>query len=482
MGDWNTPTDDTWIWWIQAQSDTVYERLENKSWNRWQRQNTQGPMARYHLPEPLPNEDVPTDLTRITTTQSRNRRYVYFHNAGNADFPIPVAHPTTLSQAFKLFPEPAQWALKYVWHSDNGATIADAIKRHSAIAVSDGSFKLGLGTAAFIIEADNHLHNIRGVNKVPGPIIDGDSHRCEVSGIYSTALIIEALCHINHITAGTITLACDNDASLKIFDTEYIPDPTDKNFDLVLATWTAIQRSPITWVGKEVAGHQDKHRSISNLDRFAQLNVAMDSLAKKFWLHLSPQNSPANIPTPDIHPIHGEGLQIWKGPVKVTRPFTNNLYGLITDESTQFWWVRHNNMPNTATNDVNWDAMERGLSKLPPARRRWTTKMASQECGVGTTLVRWKHQDDASCPRCGKEEDTAHVYQCQGCDASTVWTASIKRVKTYLAKTQTDPELGRCLIEGINGWRQGNPIDPQTHSQEFQHVLQSQANIGWQNY
>lgn len=57
----------------------------------------------------------------------------------------------------------------------------------------------------------------------------------------------------------------------------------------------------------------------------------------------------------------------------------------------------------------------------------------------------------------------------------------MERLQAYFDKTNTDPGLGQCLIDGINGWRQGNPIDPHSHSQEFQHVLISQAKIGWQN-
>ena len=481
LGDWLQPTDLSWTWWIDPALDIIYERTGPSSWSTWQRQTSQGLIARYHSPLPIHTAGWPTTLTRISVTIARNRNFVYFHNAGNS-----ACHPTAnpivdLETALASFPPTAQWAIRYVHHSDQGHHIAAALRQGTAIAVSDGSLKFGLGTAAFIVEAPEQRNNIRGVNKVPGPIVDGDSHRCEVSGIYSTILLVEAVCTLHGVSQGSITMACDNDTSLRLFDEEYIPDPTDKNYDIVLATSNAIARSPVRWVGRIVEGHQDKHTPVESLDRFAQLNIAMDTLAKKFWQHLNNQTPSHITPKPDIHPIYGEGLQLWKGTTKITRPFTNHLYGLITDDSSQYWWVRHNNIPENALNDINWDAMENGMAKLPPARRRWTTKMAAQECGIGTTLARWGHQDDAKCPRCNANEDSTHVYQCKGCGADMVWESSINRVDDYLTKTSTHPDIQQCIIDGLQGWRQNNPIDPNNYDPVIRPAIVSQSNIGWQN-
>ena len=45
----------------------------------------------------------------------------------------------------------AKWAVQNWIATDNGHTIAEAIKSGKAIAVSDGSYKNNLGTAAFVI-------------------------------------------------------------------------------------------------------------------------------------------------------------------------------------------------------------------------------------------------------------------------------------------------------------------------------------------
>jgi hypothetical protein len=373
------------------------------------------------------------------------------------------------------------WALQHINQTDDGLRISAAISNHTAIAVSDGSLKFGLGTAAFIIEADDHLDHIRGVNKVPGPILDGDSHRCEVSGIYSTALIVEAISKLHNITSGSITMACDNDHSLQLFDPEYKPDPSHKNFDLVLATWNAIHRTDITWIGREVKGHQDSKRSYASLDRFERLNVLMDKTAKAYWHHIYSATPDSPIHSALEHPIYGEGWQLWRNQSKISRPFTNNLYALITDPITQYWWVRHHNTSDTSFDDIHWDATGRLLHKLPPSRRRWATKMASKECGVGETLLKWKFQDDAKCPRCDAHEDTTHVFRCTGHGASDLWASSLAQLDQHLQKSHTDPDLRHCLLDCIDRWRNQRPIMPALYPPRYHTLLRSQANIGWEN-
>jgi hypothetical protein len=60
--------------------------------------------------------------------------------------------------------------------TDNSEYIAQAIIAGTALVVSDGSLKLGFGTAAFVMEGNESRNWITGVNQVPGPIIDGASH------------------------------------------------------------------------------------------------------------------------------------------------------------------------------------------------------------------------------------------------------------------------------------------------------------------
>ena len=66
-----------------------------------------------------------------------------------------VEQPAEAEESFQSFlsalPEDRRWALEDVRCEDQGETIAEAIQMRRCVAVSDSSFKLGLGTAAFMI-------------------------------------------------------------------------------------------------------------------------------------------------------------------------------------------------------------------------------------------------------------------------------------------------------------------------------------------
>ena len=50
---------------------------------------------------------------------------------------------------------------------------------------------------------------VTGVNEVPGPIKDGDSHRCEMAGLCVIVLFTNLLCDHFNITSGSIKMACE---------------------------------------------------------------------------------------------------------------------------------------------------------------------------------------------------------------------------------------------------------------------------------
>jgi hypothetical protein len=121
------------------------------------------------------------------------------------------------------------------------------------------------------------------VNKVPGPIKPGDSHRCKISGIYPIIVIIKQICKLHKINKGSITTSCDNLQSLTVFNPEYTPSSKDSNFNLVLACWSLKNSVPITWHTEHILGHQDKTQSLKSLSRKSQLDVKMDHTAKTYW-------------------------------------------------------------------------------------------------------------------------------------------------------------------------------------------------------
>jgi len=162
----------------------------------------------------------------------------------------------------------------------------------------------------------------------------------------------------------------------------------------------------------------------------------MDASAKQHWAYLF-KCLPC-LESPHLS-IHNEGWTLWNGASKIISPSRPNLYGLIMDPVTQMWWVRHKRFPLEAKETIDWKACLDGMPVLKPSRRRWITKHASANCGVGTTLVKWKYQDDDKCPRCNASEDTAHVLRCQPKGANEIWSESMAKLTTYLVESRTHP-------------------------------------------
>ena len=121
----------------------------------------------------------------------------------------------------------------------------------------------------------------------------------------------------------------------------------------------------------------------------------------------------------------------------------------------QLYWIRHKHFSFDAQLAIDWGTCAAGMQALQPARRRWIAKHASSNCGVGTTLVKWKYQDDDRCPRCGVPEDTTHVLRCTAKGANEVWNESILKLTAYLQKTHTHPGIQESLLTNLHRWRHG---------------------------
>jgi hypothetical protein len=97
---------------------------------------------------------VPEGLKRVSVQKPTRSRYVTVTSTGAATQQTPpLPAPVTLEERISRLDPAAKWALQHLHISDNGESIAAAIQDRVAIAVSDGGLKLGLGTAAYVIEA-----------------------------------------------------------------------------------------------------------------------------------------------------------------------------------------------------------------------------------------------------------------------------------------------------------------------------------------
>ena len=473
LGNWKHPHDEEWLWWKDLPTDTLYQR-EGGEWNKWQRRQALGNYAKYD--NPIPSDPPPPTAIRASVNLDVLHNMATVRSTGIASPPTVRQTPTTVTAVLNRLPDNASWATKSVTITGSEIQLAQAIQNGTAVAVSDGSLKHEFGTSAYVVEASATCR-LRAVNTVPGPIKEGDSHRCELAGLYGLVICCQALCTAHNIQSGRIQVACDNINAIEVFEPEFFPHPKQANYDLVSALFHKIKASPIEWLPEHVKGHQDD-QTCHTLTHKEQLNIEMDKLAKTYWVHIIQHSR--RLPLPSQFEIEDEGWQLWSNDTKLVSPRTNLIYNAIHIPVTQSWWRRHGHVSIPNTNNIDWRATATTMRSLPHAHRQWITKTASQNCGVGTTLVNWKYQDDAKCPRCGHpEETTEHVSICHGRDANKVFRRSHKRLRRVLRKEDTDPRIQRALLSSLKRWRKSEPF-PTTADPDIQQAITQQTEIGWQ--
>ena len=467
-----------WVWWISG--DKLYQQVEPNCWHRWSFLSIRNHQRKFQHPIPVthpPNlaTSTPANVLRITT---RVRDTATILTTWTTPRLPPPAPPATLEEALLTLPSSKAWAVEKLQRSDDGESFAEAIQRGTAIAISDGSLKADYGTAAFILTSDVQENPIRGVNIVPGPLKDGDSHRAELAGLYAIFVLVECIVSLHQLTSGSILIGCDNQSAIGSCDQDFIPHTRHQNFDFLHAIRSFLLRSPLTWHAQHIHGHQDTKNPGKPLTFLEQLNVHMDSLAKSYWFHIVSNST--IMPSPPIYEIADSGWQLWKGTKKIVAPSADNIYEAIADAPTQYHWIRHNRFPEEHLPDIDWDASHRLLHRLPTTRRFWITKHASENCGVGSTLVSWKFQTDATCPRCSHpQEDTTHVLKCQGYDANAVFESSMTTLADKLTELETDPHIQTSLLYAIRQWRLDQPVLLTHMDPSIAEAVRTQHSIGW---
>jgi len=284
LGLWKSLDNAEWVWWLDPTSGDVFERHPHLAWWKWRALPMHHQQRRFSLDGPTLDSPPPTSVRVSIRVTGRTLRLL---TEGLVAPQVGRPPPATLCEALEFLPRSCHWAVQHAEITDEGRAIAAAIRSGAAVAVSDGSLRYTLGTSAFVIEGMDSAHRIVGYSRVPGPIKEGDSHRCELAGLYAIVTLVNCLCHHHRITQGSILVACDNTGALKPGAVDFLPKCSQKNLDLLQAIWKSIQESPIEWTTQHVYGHQDQKAKDSHHPL---------PLSTVKWMHLPSSTGPASMP------------------------------------------------------------------------------------------------------------------------------------------------------------------------------------------
>lgn len=98
-------------------------------------------------------------------------------------------------------------------------------------------------------------------------------------------------------------------------------------------------------------------------------------------------------------------------------------------------------------NQVAYRSLEHAMQQLPASRRVWVVKMFAGHRPVGKNMLRRKEWAHALCPRCGREEDTRHVWLCGSPSSQRLWQMFLADLPMKLREVQTHPMLREAIVQ-----------------------------------
>jgi hypothetical protein len=460
LGSWTTVPQEATTFYSSA-FDSVYVKKTQTTFQRFCRQNnlnTRFPLyTRDAVCSHLPQDVVPTTV---------HGNHGQVRHTGFSSY-----HPKNPSREHDWWGIVSSSSLQM-------ADLARAIKQGTAVAVTDGSYKDGMGTAAFTFRTGLFdKHEISLVHMTPGQPEEITPYRAEMSGIFGIASFLQRVHH--DCAGGTITVACDCKAALDNTLHMQPPKPDIPNADLLLEIYQLKAATPITWKGHWVRGHQDDTTQFHNLDTWAQLNITMDKLAKAHWSRLNvqrpmPFSLPSSVGTWSIWQ-HGQRITCWD------RKTSDLLY--FNSAAKAHWANKY-----ATFHSLDYEAICMAYKSSSLYYQLRIPKWIGRWLPVGNRVVKWSHDKTSECPRCDiTNESHLHILSCQHPGATALVTQWMDDLELWLVHQHTQPQLRTGIISllkaGFNStiWRPPRTTDPfiQETFQRQQHQGTDQAMFGW---
>jgi hypothetical protein len=470
LGRWHSDEDQC-RWYFETSEERLYEQHSGETWYypKIAARPTRQTVMRFRHREPAIS--IPATAQRASVATQGTTIVLTGHQV--AIPPAPTAAPT-LQQRIANLHEDAQWAIERLNITDEGRTIAEAISASNCIAVSDGSFFPGIGTAAFTVQGLTSEGMMDGECITPGYAEDQSAYRSEASGLYAISVVIWLVCQHYQITEGTVEVGCDGESALlDTMDLYRQLDAKKKHFDLLLATREVMASCPVKWKFRHVYGHQDRDRR--DLDRWATLNCDCDERAKAYARFLNQQGIPED--QRQVR-IFKEPWPLWIEGRKASSDIGPLIKDQVDGKPLLKYWRKKGKLGTADNSDIDWNGITRAMKTVPLSRQIWVTKQVSTFCGTGVNMKKWGKQDTSNCPRCNiADEDTSHVLKCPAPEAIAVWDTSLAKLAIWMREQQTSDDIIEAICSGLRHWRSNSR--PPHQNRLIDVIMEEQGFHGW---
>ncbi|CAJ1938660.1 unnamed protein product, partial [Cylindrotheca closterium] len=239
------------------------------------------------LPAPLWNQPLPAGLCRATVHITPSLGSLALTGIGTVPLqPHHDSHPSLLAAwmaASARVTKYVGWTPEEIEIDGDESLLAEALLEDRLCVISDGSYKLGLGTAAVqLLPRKGGTERIIVRCQTPGRTDDQSAYRSELIGLLAGIMVVDWLLDQWAPTLRSpprVRIACDGfSALLNTFGDNRVT-PQQAQFDLVSSIREALARSRALWEPSHVYGHLDTATSFSCLSWWSKRNVEVDAWA-----------------------------------------------------------------------------------------------------------------------------------------------------------------------------------------------------------
>ena len=356
------------------------------------------------------------------------------------------------------------------------------IELGTAIAVTDASVSpdTGIGASSFIITTPDLQCACTGSHGVPKGSQIMDSYRAELYGIFSTLLALSRFIKIHNIHSGSITIACDNKASLEhAFSYEERAAITQSSHDILWAIHDIRIDIPIQFIAQHVKGHQD--RTNKPLTLLEKLNCYVDIKAGEYRECIEGSTT---YEYSDIHWFSNWHCSI--DGQKITSSLESTIKTKMHTTQIQQYLIHNKGYSPKAFTMIDWSSIEKAATTLTIHRQIWLTKFVSGFCATAAKMHERKQWESPLCPLCSKcNENTKHVITCKDDRAQKKYALLLRSFIQFLHKINTHPFIIHTFE---NSLQHQQPTSFVRHSTSFHteplllHAASQQDVIGWHNF
>ena len=376
-----------------------------------------------------------------------------------------------------------EWLHFKTVHTDSIEDLLSDLINHSAIAVTDGSYKPfeETGAAAWTIESASGHQYVSGISLIPGSLSVQSAIRSELVGVLAILAYMDRLKIDHSLPAVGGHLGCDCRSALETtFYSFRTPRVNDHHADIKSAIHHYMSKQHIHLKPTHIFAHQDDFLPYSQLTRLEKMNVRMDSLAKQARIEYASLIHQTSLPIQ----IPYSFAQLRIEDIVIHGNLQKSLSHQISAKQAQAYWISKRLLSVETAKMVYYEAIGRASALSRLSMKIFISKWASGHIGTGKVVQRNQYRLDGSCPFClAPNEDTDHILDCQHEEAQGLWKKHLLTFVFTLHKYKFPVTFIIAIKRELSAWRLRRvPPLLSTYPEPTRSMISDQRLIGWNQF